>query len=151
MNIRADEHVSPVIVDAINKLAPKGEWRLSSVSEVGHSGASDVHWITDFAQNNGDAILTADRDFQKTPPQVKAVFDLGLKVIQLPKRWAQAGAHLQAAHLLMWWPRIIGKLTVMSARECYAPVWNISDAQDLKKVPLQFDKAQRRIRKSKKR
>lgn len=98
MKIRCDEHVSPQIVTIIRELALSPGWEISSVREAGHRGDDDVHWITKFANDGGDAILTADKDFTTLEPQVNAVFDTGLKVIQMPGKWGHAKGYLQAAH-----------------------------------------------------
>jgi len=144
--IRCDEHVSTVIVDAVRNIALRDGWGISSVLTVGHGGASDVHWITKFAENGGDAILSADKDFLTLEPQINAVFDTGMKVIHLPPRWAQAKGRLQAAHILQWWARIEDQIADMKPQECYRPEWNISETGKMKKVTINFAKAQRQRR-----
>ena len=84
MRIRADEHIAPAIVKAIEKLAISSGFEITSVLRTGFKGASDVHWITAFAEDGGDAILTADTDFFKQPPQIQAVERTGVRVIHLP-------------------------------------------------------------------
>ncbi|WP_026987806.1 DUF5615 family PIN-like protein [Fodinicurvata fenggangensis] len=150
MIIRADEHVSPFIVAAIRDIAIRDGWEITSIHEVGDSGSSDVHWITNFANEGGHAILTADKDFVILEPQINAVFDTGLKVIHLPPKWGNFKGYLQAAHILQWWDRIELTLEAMSSRECYRPPWNIKETGELKKVDINFSKAQKkRKRKSK--
>jgi len=150
LKIRADEHVSPKIVAAIREIGLKGgDWEVSSVIEVGASGSEDAHWITAFSQHGGDAILTADADFVKRPPQVKAVFDTGLKVIHLPGKWGNSSGDIQAAFMLMWWSRIEKCLETMKPRECFQPPWNIRMDGDLRKVKLDFHRAEKRLKKSK--
>lgn len=143
MKIRCDEHVSPLIVAAVRELALSPGWDISSVLTVGHGGDADDHWITKFASEGGSAILTADRDFFTLHPQVNAVFDTGIKVIHMPKKWGQAKCHLQAAHILQWWERIEGKISQMEPRECYRPDWNIRETGEIKRVKLDFQKAQK--------
>ena len=63
MRIRADEHVAPAIVVAVRDMALSEGWELDSVLSAGDKGSSDVHWITKFAAEGGDAILTVDTDF----------------------------------------------------------------------------------------
>lgn len=128
MKIRSDEHIAPKIIASLKALAFRGEIDISSVldEKLGLRGSSDVHWITEFARSGGTAILTADTDFLKTPPQVDAVFRTGVKVIHLPNRWAQSKLSLQAAHLLIWWGRIEKKIIDMKPRECFSAKWNVS-------------------------
>ncbi|WP_293341656.1 DUF5615 family PIN-like protein [Parvibaculum sp.] len=149
MKIRGDEHLSPYIVKAIRDLALSPGFEISSVHELGQQGASDVHWITSFAREGGHAILSADSDFLTLAPQVNAVFDTGLRVIHMPHKWVNAKGHLQAAFILQWWKRIEDAVKTMKSRECLRPEWNITESGQLKKVPINFQKAQRARRKGK--
>lgn len=151
MKIRADEHVSPFIVKAIREIALSPGWEITSIHEVDQGGDDDVHWITAFANDGGDVILSADRDFLTLEPQVNAVFDTGLRVIHLPGKWGNAKGHMQAAHILQWWSRIETKISEMGARECYRPSWNIKETGELKKVKIDFAKAQRKRKRARKR
>lgn len=126
-------------------------WELSHVFDVGDGGSTDVHWITAFAKDGGSAILSADLDFLKTPPQVVAVFKTGLKVIHLPPKWANAPGALQASHMLLWWARIERKLAEMKARECWRPPWNLREDGELQKIDVDFQEANRKLKKSERR
>lgn len=145
MRVRADEHVSPAIIAVIRALALTPGWELTSVLDTDRS-ADDVHWLTRFAGENGDAILSGDTDFLKMPQQVSAVFDTGLKVVHMPSRWSNAKGHLQAAHLLLWWPRIETAIGEMKSRQCFRPPWNINEAGTLVPVPIDFQTARRKAR-----
>jgi predicted nuclease of predicted toxin-antitoxin system len=131
LKIRADEHVVPRLVEIVRGLACSGGVELSSVREVGHHGRSDVSWVTAFAEQGGDAILSADTDFFKRHHQVVAIRDTGLNVIHLPKKWASAPAHLQAAHLLMWWPKIEETVRDAGPGHVWSVKWNISTEGEL--------------------
>lgn len=148
MRIRADEHVAPAIVEAINAIALGTGFELTSVLKTGFKGASDVHWITAFAADGGDAILTADTDFLKQPPQVQAVERTGVRVIHLPSAWANATLALQASHLLAWWKRIEAQLAAMKERECYTMSFNVSEDAALKKVALDFQGMNKKAKKA---
>ena len=121
-------------------------WEISHVFDVGDDGAKDEHWITRFAKSGGHAILSADTDFIKTPPQVVAVFKTGVKVIHLPAKWANASGALQASHVLLWWARIERKLTEMKPRECWRPPWNLHETGDLMKVDVDFQEAHKKLK-----
>lgn len=148
MRIRADEHVAPAIVEAINRIALGSGFELTSVLTTGFKSASDVHWITAFAADGGDAILTADTDFLKQPPQVQAVERTGVRVIHLPSQWANAALALQASHLLAWWKRIEAQLTSMAGRQCYTMPFNVSEDAQLRRVPLDFQKMSKKAKKA---
>ncbi len=148
MKIRADEHVSPEIVRAVRDMALSPGWEFSSVIEVGDRGLADEHWITRFAQEGGAAIISADTDFLRTPPQVLAVLNTGMRVIHLPPRWASAGCHLQAAHILLWWGRIEATISEMRDRDCYRPPWNINESGELQRVKIHYEQAHKKHRKA---
>lgn len=138
MKIRADEHVAPAIVRAVRDIALGDGFELTSVLDAGYAGTSDVHWITAFASDVGDAILTADTDFLKLPAQVLAVQRTGLRVIHLPSSWANGRRAMQAGHILISWRRIETQLTTMRPRECFTMPFNVSEDVSLKRVPLDF-------------
>lgn len=148
MKIRADENVAPAIVDIVRELALSDGFELTSVIQIGAAGSADVHWITKFQQDGGDAILTADTDFHRQAPHVEAIGRLGLKVIHLPNKWSMAPGRLQASHLLLWWPRIERQLSVMGTRQCYSPQWNIKEDGELRQVPMDFAAAEKKMKKA---
>ena len=136
-----------MVVKAIKVLLLRDGWELSSVRDIGDSGRDDVSWITRFASEGGDAILTADADFHKHEPQVNAIFATGLKVIYLPSGWVNAKVHLQVAHVLQWWRRIESTLETMAPRECYRTVYTLKEPKELKPVKIDFTKHQKKRRK----
>ena len=148
MRIRADEHIAPTIVQAINQVALGAGFELTSVLKEGFKGSSDVHWITAFAADGGEAILTADTDFLKQPPQVQAVERTGIRVIHLPSAWANASRAIQAGHLLIWWQRIEAQLKAMKARECYTMPFTVSESVPLKKVAIDFQGMSKKAKKA---
>jgi len=151
LKIRADEHVSEEIVNVINKIAISSEFELTSVVSTGDSGSSDVHWVTKFGNNGGKAILTADSDFVKRPPQVMAVHDAGLMIIYLPRKWANASGRLQASHILAWWGRIEDVVRKGKARECWRPEWNVQEDRKLTRITVDYEKARKKLKKANRR
>jgi hypothetical protein len=148
LRVRADEHVAPAIVRAICDIALGDGFELTSVLREGFKGSSDVHWITAFAQDGGEAILTADTDFLKQPPQVQAVERTGLRVIHLPGAWANSTRAIQAGHLLIWWQRVETTLKGSKARDCYTMPFSVSDCVPLKKVMIDFHRMNRKAKKA---
>jgi hypothetical protein len=148
MKVRGDEHVSPEIVRATREMALSPGWHLDSVYDTQDRGATDEHWITKFAREGGNAILTADTDFFKAPAQVVAIDRTGMKVIHFPPKWANAACHLQAAHVLLWWRRIETQIRAMRPRECYRPPWNISEVGDLARIQIDYAEAHKKNRKA---
>lgn len=148
MKVRADEHVSPQIVEAVCRVCLTPGWTFDHVCDAGDRGSADEHWVRRFADDGGSAIITADRDFTTRAPQVVAVFDTGLKVIQMPPRWGKNQGFLQAGFILIWWPRIEAQLQAMRPRECYRPEWNVSkEGGTFKKIDIRLQDAHRKVRK----
>lgn len=151
MRIRADEHVSLGIVHMVRDLALSAPFELTSVYETAQRGTDDAYWVTQFADDGGDAILTADTDFFKKPHQVVAIYRTGLRVIYLPPKWANAQRHLQAAHILMWWRRIAQKLLDANPREVWVVKWNVSEDGDLERKKVNYAEAHKKLRKANRR
>jgi hypothetical protein len=144
--------VSPRIVETVRAICLAQDWVLDHVIDAGDGGSSDTHWITRFAKTGGQAILSADTDFALKPPQVIAVFRTGLKVMLLPPQWGSARDFLQAAHILLWWPRIEVQLEAMRPRECFRPEWNVGDKTGkFHKIDINFHRAQKKLKRSIKR
>lgn len=148
MRIRAEEHVAPAIVQAVNQIALSEGFQLTSVLKEGFKGASDVHWITAFAADGGEAILTADTDFLKQPPQVQAVERTGIKVIHLPAAWANASLAVQTGHILIWWQRIEAQLSTMKQRQCFQTPFAVSDSLPLKQIIIDFQAINKKAKKA---
>lgn len=148
MRIRADEHIAPAIITAIENLAITSGFEITSVLRTGFKGSSDVHWITAFAKDGGEAILTADTDFFKQPPQIQAVERTGVRVIHLPSGWANSTRAIQGGYLLIWWNRIETQLQSMKPRECFAIPFTQSEKASLKKVSIDFQGANKKAKKA---
>jgi predicted nuclease of predicted toxin-antitoxin system len=151
VKIRADEHVSIEIVQAVRNIALSPGWDLSHVIEVGDRSAQDEHWATKFAREDGDAILSGDTDFFKRHQLVVAISRTGLKIIHMPAKWSNARGDQQAAHILSWWRRIETKIQLMSPRECFRVPWDISEAGELTKVRVDYQNAERRMKRQRQR
>ena len=148
MRIRADEHVAPSIVRIVNELVLSHDFELTSILDVGDKGKKDEYWATAFANDGGHAILSADTDFFRRPHQVVAIDDTGLRVIYLPPKWANAPGHMQAAHLLMWWPRVEHTLTVSKKREVWALKWNIREEGTLVRKKVDYGAFRKKLKKA---
>ena len=151
MKVRADEHVSPKIVGMVCQLALSPEFDFTSVYESGQRGTEDAHWVTEFADMGGNAIVSADKDFFSKPHQVVAIDKTGLRVIYLHPRWANAPGYLQAAHILMWWRRIEAKLKEAKPREFWVVKWNVSEEGTLERKRVDYARFHRKLKREEKR
>ena len=152
MKICADEHVSPKIVEVVRDIALSPNYEICHISDAGNRGASDVSWITEFARDNGKAILTADSDFHKRPHQVMAVWESGLIVIHLHAKWANSQRRVQAACILYWWEAIENTLAKSPSKRCWrVPLGFPKKALELKNIGLDYERARRNLKRDDKR
>jgi len=151
LRVRADEHVSPKTVHMVCELALSPGFELSSVYDADHRGTDDHYWATAFANDGGNAILSADTDFFKKPHQVVAIDNTGLRVIYLPPKWANAKGFLQASHILMWWPRVERKLKEAKPREVWIVKWNIREEGELERKKVDYGKFRKKLKKAERR
>lgn len=121
MKIIGDEHMSPRIVRAVSDLALKRGWSIEHVIGSSYQSRADEDWVSAFANSGGNVFLSADRQMLKRPALISKISELNLIGIYLPSDWAQSKRHLQAAHILYWWPKIEATL------ETCAPgtAWNV--------------------------
>ena len=148
MKICADENVSPRLVEIINDLSSDSP-RLSHVSEMGALGVEDSIWVRTFAEQGGDAVITADAKMSKRQSELVAIGETGLKLLILPTQYQQGGIRFQTAYMLLSWPLIL-KLIEEGGRGCFltlpqialprAPAWEKINVQDARK---RFRKATR--------
>ena len=61
MKVRADEHVSPKIVQVLRVISLSVGWELTGVREFHGARTADETWVPKFAAEGGQAIITADQ------------------------------------------------------------------------------------------
>jgi PIN like domain len=143
MKICADENISHRLVEIVNDLSGQSLPRLLHVSEIGAQGVKDVIWVRTFADQNGEAILTADANMSKRQSERIAIGEAGLRLLILPTQYQQGGTRFQAAYMLLWWSRIV-ELVRQGERGCVLnlptltlpkamPVWERIDVQAARK------------------
>ena len=132
MKIRADEHVSIKVIRAVREVVLKDGIDLSHVEEQGQRGQSDVYWTTAFRNENGTAVLTADRGFTKGW-QRQAIEATGLQIILLPKKWAESLANIQAAFILFWRSKIENAVKEGNNSDIWTIDWGFNEKGELKK------------------
>jgi predicted nuclease of predicted toxin-antitoxin system len=106
VKICADENISPRLVEIVNDLSI-GSPPLLHVSEIGSLGVKDSIWVRTFAEQDGNAILTADANMSRRQSELIAIGETGLKLVILPTQYQQGGIRLQAAYMLLWWPKVL--------------------------------------------
>lgn len=127
MKIRADEHISPKLIRAVQSIALSHGWELSHVREHNAARTADETWIPRFVAEGGQVILSADRKIMARPHQLMVLIESKLIGIFLPAKWAEARGHAQAAHLLWWWPRIEATISTSRAGQCWKVPYDFGD------------------------
>ena len=106
MKVRADENVSPKIIQALRLISLSAGWDLTGVREVHGTRTLDETWLPRFAAEGGKAIITADANILKRPHLIAAIRQSGVMGLVLPSAWNQAKRHVQASSLIFFWPDI---------------------------------------------
>jgi hypothetical protein len=141
VRICADENVSSRLVEIVNDLS-SGPPRLEHVSEIDALGVEDCIWVRAFAQQGGEAVITADAKMSKRQAELLAVGETGLKLVILPTQYQQGGIRFQTAYMLLSWPLIIklvgegprgGFLRLSQITLPRAQAWEKIDVQDTKR------------------
>jgi PIN like domain len=140
LKVRADEHVSKKIVEAVRLLCLKDGWEFSHVREDNGRRTADETWLPKFAAEGGDAILTGDANIFKRPHQLLAIRETGLISFVLSQPWTQAKKHEQAANIIYWWPRIQTAIEQSNPGDCW-PVPFEFDSSEIKKKVINYEKA----------
>ena len=117
MKIRADENVSPKIVQVLRLISLGPGWELTGVREVHPPRTADQTWVPRFAAEGGRGIITADVNMLKRPHLMAAILASGVFGLLLPSAWAQARRHVQAASIIHFWPEIEATFSVAQPGE----------------------------------
>ena len=140
MKIRADEHVSPRIVEAVQSLILMPGWELTHVREFHSARTADETWMPRFVQEGGRVILSADRRILSRPHQIAAIAQGGLIGIFMSPQWAQSRRNEQAAQMLHWWPRIEKVILDSKPKDCWIVPYGYNRGA-LKRIPVNYAKA----------
>ena len=146
MKIRADEHVSPKILQAVRLLCLRQGWEISHVRDEHSEKTADETWLSKFANDGGQAILTGDARILGRPHQLVAIRDTGLISVVLSKDWTKAKRHEQAANIIFWWPRLEQALENSGPGDCW-PLPFSFDQQPLNKKVINYEKAAEALKK----
>jgi hypothetical protein len=138
VKICADENVSSRLVGIVNDLSI-GSPRLLHVSEIGALGVKDTIWVRAFAEQGGDAIVSADAAMSRRQTELIAIGETGLKLVILPAQYQQGGILTQTAYMLFWWFKIV-ELVQEGEKGCFLklppiaipriPRWDRIDVHD---------------------
>ena len=140
MKIRADEHVSPRILRALELLVLRDDWELSTVREVHAARTHDETWIPRFASEGGRALLSGDGKMLKRPHELKAIRESGLVVVIMASPWQSARRHEQAATLIWHWPELSILLEGANSGDCFRVPFAFGKSR-IEKLEIKYDKA----------
>jgi hypothetical protein len=89
LKIRADEHISPKLVRAVQSIALSAGWELSHVRDHNSARTADETWMPRFVAEGGQVIISADRKILARPNQLLAIADGNLIGVFLSAKWAE--------------------------------------------------------------
>lgn len=111
MKIRLDENISYRVADAIKAyMANRPGFEVSWVRQDNDPGTSDPAWLTKFAADGGDAIVSGDARILQHWPDLVAYTESGLISFFPPPQYAELVGYGKAAFILRWWPAIVEKI-----------------------------------------
>lgn len=111
MKIALDEHIAPMVLDAIEALLTDDRNDPIEIVRAKYyveaPSKSDTPWVKKFAEEGGSIIITGDKKMRGRPHERKALLDLGMVVFFTPAFWNNLKFMDKASYLLRWWSPII--------------------------------------------
>lgn len=107
--IRFDENISRRIPDALRQLRLPDGVEVESAFDANAEGLADVDWLTDFANRDGNCIVSGDERMRDRPAERAALQAAGIVAVFPPEGrfWTPLRLHGQAAFLIRWFPVIV--------------------------------------------
>jgi hypothetical protein len=141
LKLRADEHIAPKIVRAIQSLVLPDGWELTHVRDLHKARTADETWVPQFVSEKGRGILSADRKMLARPHQIRAIKDGELIGVFFSHEFAEAKRHQQAALVLWWWPKIQTAFTLSAEGTCWRVPYDFTENATLEDVTPSYEKA----------
>ena len=140
MKIRADEHVAPKILRALENLVLRDDWELSHVRDFHGARTLDETWIPRFASEGGRVLLSGDASMLRRPHELKAILESRVVVVVMAPPWQNSKRHQQAASLIWHWPAIEAALLTASDGDCWRVPFAFGSST-IEKVSVNYAKA----------
>lgn len=110
MKIRLDENLSYRVANAVMAFtANRAGFEVSWVRQDNPAATHDPAWLSKFAADDGDVVLSGDWNILKHWPDLIAYTESGLVSFFPPYAFKGLKGFGQAALILRWWPAIIEK------------------------------------------
>jgi hypothetical protein len=109
---------------------------------------TDPSWISKFATDGGDAILSGDSNILQHWPDLIAYMESGLVSFFPPSGFGRLNGYGQASLILRWWPCIVEKIKIAARGDAWRiPMTWTPDVTTFKKlVDPRFSSAEDRLR-----
>jgi hypothetical protein len=109
LKIRLDENLSYRVAHAVLAIVANREgFEVTHNSEVAQ-GVKDPAWLTKFAAEDGDMIVSGDWRILQHWPDLVAFTESGLVSFFPPAVFGQMVGYARAAFILRWWPTMLEK------------------------------------------
>ncbi len=111
MKLALDENLPPSVAQAVHALLHPENGLAISIPERFGRGFTDTGWMTALGEEDGWAVVTADRKLRTRPHEKRALLDAGLIVFVLAPGWNQEPYWPKAAGIIRWMPSMIAAVT----------------------------------------
>ncbi len=107
MKLALDENLPPSLAHAVHALLHPEDGLAVSIPERFGRGFKDTDWMTVLGEEDGWAVVTADRKIRTRPLEKKALLDAGLIVFVLAPGWNQEPYWPKVTGIIRWIPSMI--------------------------------------------
>ena len=120
MKVRLDENLSYRVAGAIRAiLTGRTGLHVDWVRDIHPPSTKDPSWISQFAAEGGNAIVSGDANILQHWPDLIAYMESGLVSFFPPPSFDKLKGYGQASLILRWWPCIVEKIKVSSPGDAW--------------------------------
>lgn len=107
MKLLLDNDLSFRIAHSLHAIVSAEGHEVVALREKFDPASTDEEWISALGREGGWAVLSGNVRITRNPAERAAWRRTDLVGFFLPRAWRKLHVHQQAAHLLLWWPRLV--------------------------------------------
>lgn len=107
MKLLLDHNLSFRIAHSLHAIVSADGHEVAALREKFDPATTDEEWISALGIEGGWAVLSGDVRITRNPAERAAWRRTDLVGFFLQRGWRKLRVHQQAAHLLLWWPRLV--------------------------------------------
>jgi hypothetical protein len=147
LRVRLDENLSYRVADAVRAiLSGRTGLVVDWVRDEHPPGTTDPSWISKFAADGGNAIVSSDTNILQHWPDLIAYMESGLVSFFPPTGFDRLKGYGQASLIMRWWPCIVEKIKTSAQGDAWRiPMSWTPDVTTFKKLEdPRFNSAEKR-------